>query len=126
MLWLIYYDGKTNIVQETRMEFSESDSDQCHCDQGSQTPQHILLQCPLYTELRKQLLEKLSQIEVLQYKLADYDAIISDPQAICYVAKFIHRRGLLGQFRATVLEPEPQGDKANTEHESEEPDISTE
>ncbi|KAJ5240475.1 uncharacterized protein N7469_002066 [Penicillium citrinum] len=32
-------------------------------------------------------------------QISDYDAIISDSQAIRYVAEFMHRTGLLNQFR---------------------------
>jgi ribonuclease HI len=32
--------------------------DECYCGEGSQTPRHILMQCPLYTDLRKTFLDK--------------------------------------------------------------------
>jgi hypothetical protein len=48
-------------------------------------------------------------------RTVDYDKIISDPKATRYVAEFIHKTGVLGQFREaelTTAEPlEPQGAK---------------
>jgi hypothetical protein len=38
-------------------------------------------------------------LEGLRGKLSDYDALVSNPQAICYIAEFMHQTGLLGQFR---------------------------
>jgi hypothetical protein len=85
-----------------------SDSDQCCCEGGSQNPWHILLQCPLYIELRKVMLDKIDM-----GRMVDYDKIISNPKATRYVAEFIHKAGVLGQFceaELTAAElPEPQG-----------------
>ncbi|KAJ5146197.1 uncharacterized protein N7515_000761 [Penicillium bovifimosum] len=75
----------------------------------SQTPKHILLQCPLYKDLRKQFWERLDKNEVQVG--TDYDTIVSHPQATRYVAKFVQQTGLLQQFRCIELEEddEPQG-----------------
>ena len=70
----------------------------CHCEEGSQTPQHILLQCPLYTGLRATLMQELRYKTELGNS-TDYNTIVSDSQAIRYVAKFMHQTGLLHQFR---------------------------
>ncbi|GCB25585.1 hypothetical protein AAWM_08470 [Aspergillus awamori] len=40
----------------------------------------------------------------------DYDSIISDPQAIRYVAEFMLQTGLLGQFSQVELDPDPDPD----------------
>ncbi|PYH38144.1 uncharacterized protein BO87DRAFT_412788 [Aspergillus neoniger CBS 115656] len=40
----------------------------------------------------------------------DYDSLISDPQAIRYVAKFMLQTGLLGQFSRVELDPDPDLD----------------
>jgi hypothetical protein len=46
-------------------------------------------------------------------RMVDYDKIISDPKVTRYVAEFIHKAGVLGQFREAELIaaklPEPQG-----------------
>ncbi|KAJ5987694.1 hypothetical protein N7481_002904 [Penicillium waksmanii] len=70
----------------------------CLCDEGSQTPRHILLQCPLYTSLRETMLNKIWYKTDLG-RTTDYNTIVSDSQAIRYVAEFMHKTGLLGQFR---------------------------
>lgn len=40
-------------------------------------------------------------------KITDYDSIISDPQAIRYVAEFMLQTGLLGQLSQVKLDPDP-------------------
>ncbi|KAL3255787.1 hypothetical protein ABHI18_008044 [Aspergillus niger] len=40
----------------------------------------------------------------------DYDSIISDPQAIRYVAEFMLQTGSLGQFSQVELDPDPDPD----------------
>jgi hypothetical protein len=37
-------------------------------------------------------------------RTTDYNTIVSDSQAIRYVAEFMHRTGLLGQFRDVEYE----------------------
>ncbi|KAJ5545188.1 hypothetical protein N7461_007492 [Penicillium sp. DV-2018c] len=88
------------------------DSDKCSCGAGSQTPKHILLlQCPLYKDLRKQFWERLD-IDKNEVQVGtDYGTIVSHRQATRYVAKFVQQTGLLQQFRCVELEEddEPQG-----------------
>jgi hypothetical protein len=85
-----------------------SDSDRCRCDEGSQTPRHVLMQCPLYTDLRKKMLDKIAtRTDIRRVSLTDYNGIVSHPQAIRYVAEFMHETGLLGQFQYVDFEPEP-------------------
>ncbi|OOQ82703.1 hypothetical protein PEBR_37742 [Penicillium brasilianum] len=90
-----------------------ADSDQCYCSEGSQTPRHILMQCPLYADLRRTFLDKISMTDL--GNSTDYDAIISHSQATRYVAEFMLQTGLLGQFRHVEIEPEPpqEGDETN-------------
>ncbi|OOQ82702.1 putative reverse transcriptase [Penicillium brasilianum] len=87
------------------------ESDQCYCGEGSQTPRHILMQCPLYADLRKTFLEKISLTD--RGNSTDYDAIVSHSQATRYVAEFMLQTGLLGQFRHVEIEPELTGDENN-------------
>lgn len=63
---------------------------QCHCG-GSQTPKHILMQCPLYTEQRQERLENIFSRTDLGVT-ADYDAIVfpltgHSPRGQIYVTK---------------------------------------
>jgi hypothetical protein len=44
-----------------------SNSEQCCCEEGSRTPRHILLQCLLYIELRKKMLDKIGMGRTLDY-----------------------------------------------------------
>jgi hypothetical protein len=50
------------------------------------------------------MISKLHNVEGLRGKLSDYDTLISNPQAICYIAEFIHQKTrLLSQFRRAEL-----------------------
>jgi hypothetical protein len=79
--------------------------DECYCSEGSQTPRHILMQCPLYADLRKTFLDKIRMTDLGDS--TDYDAIVSHSQATRYVAELMLQTGLLGQFRHVEIEPEP-------------------
>lgn len=70
----------------------------CQCDEGSQTPQHVLFHCPLYTGLREVFLNKVLYKTDLG-RCLDYNTIVFHPQACRYAAEMMHRTGLLGQFR---------------------------
>lgn len=86
-------------------KINAAESDRCSCGEGSQTPRHVLLQCPLFIDLRQELRDKVRARTDLRDVL-DYDAIMSHPQAARYVAEFMLQTGLLGQFRSVELEPE--------------------
>jgi ribonuclease HI len=81
------------------------ESDECYCSEGSQTPRHILMQCPLYADLRQTFLDKIRMTDLGDS--TDYDAIVSHSQATRYVAEYMLQTGLLGQFRHVEIEPEP-------------------
>ncbi|THC87471.1 hypothetical protein EYZ11_013085 [Aspergillus tanneri] len=89
-------------------KIKQVDSDRCECDLGSQTPRHVLLECPLHTTCRGELMRHLDVIEGLRGRVQDYDAVISNPQAIRYVAEFMHQTGLLQQFRFAKLSEEDE------------------
>lgn len=38
---------------------------------------------------------------------ASYDQLVSDPKAVRYIAEFMLKTGLLGQFREVQIDPEP-------------------
>ncbi|KAJ9480553.1 hypothetical protein VN97_g13002, partial [Penicillium thymicola] len=80
-----------------------AETDRCICDEGSQTPRHILMQCPRYIIPRTKLWEQLEGIGIGFIEI-DYDKIMSNPQAIRYVVNFMHRTGLLQQFQHVTVE----------------------
>jgi hypothetical protein len=55
------------------------------------------------------MIAKLHDVEGIRGKLSDSDALVSNPQAIRYIAEFMHQTGLLSQFRhAELTEPAEQ------------------
>ncbi|KAJ5186134.1 hypothetical protein N7491_005997 [Penicillium cf. griseofulvum] len=87
-----------------------AETDRCTCDEGSQTPRHVLMQCPRYIVPRTRLWEQLERIGV-GFIERDYDEIICNPQAIRYVVNFMHRTGLLQQFQHVGTEEENDNDE---------------
>jgi ribonuclease HI len=85
-----------------------AETDRCSCDEGSQTPKHILMQCPQYIIPRTKLWEQLDKIGIGITEI-DYDKIMSNPQATRYVVNFMHRTGLLQQFQ--YVTPEDDNDE---------------
>ncbi|CRL30042.1 Endonuclease/exonuclease/phosphatase [Penicillium camemberti] len=85
-----------------------AETDRCNCDEGSQTPKHILMQCPRYVVPRTKLWEQLWGIGINEM---DYDKIVSNPQATRYVVNFMHRTGLLQQFQHVGIEEENDDDE---------------
>jgi hypothetical protein len=88
-----------------------AETDRCSCDEGSQTPRHILMQCPQYIIPRTKLWEQLDRVGIGITEI-DYDKIMSNPQATRYVVNFMHRTGLLQQFQHVGTEEdddEPTG-----------------
>jgi hypothetical protein len=79
--------------------------DKCYYREGSQTPRHILMQYPLYANLRQTFLNKIRITDLRDS--TDYNTIVSHSQATRYVAEFMLQTGLLGQFRHVGVEPEP-------------------
>jgi hypothetical protein len=67
------------------------------CGLGLQSPIHVLMQCPLRIELRREMFEGIGR------RYTDFNALISEPKAARYVAKFMLRAGLLTQFKAVEL-----------------------
>ena len=93
---IIQMRTQRNGLKHFLFKIKVSDSDQYHCGQGSQTSRHILLQCPLFTDPRKAMLDKLDP--GIRRKM-DYNGIMSHPRAMRYIAEFMHQTGLLSQFR---------------------------
>ncbi|OQD85542.1 hypothetical protein PENSOL_c101G11239 [Penicillium solitum] len=90
-----------------------AETDRYNCDEGSQTPKHILMQCPRYVILRIRLWEQLDGIRI-GFMERDYDKIMSNPQAIRYVVNFMHRTGLLQQFQHVGIEEDNDDDDEPT------------
>jgi Ribonuclease HI len=101
-------------------KIKERESDRCSCDQGSQTPRHVLLQCPLYTDLRRIILDKVARTDL--GSTTDYDAIVSHPRAARYAAAMMHLTGLLGQFRHVEAEPESETDIGDADDDDDDDD----
>ncbi|KAJ5667630.1 hypothetical protein N7507_003494 [Penicillium longicatenatum] len=92
-------------------KIGDAESDRCNCQEGSQTPKHVLLRCPLYVDERKEILDKIRARTDLRGNSTDYEALLSHPRATRYVAEFMLQTGLLGQFRCCDVEPEPEDDE---------------
>ncbi|KAJ5901433.1 hypothetical protein N7504_007427 [Penicillium tannophilum] len=92
-------------------KIGEVESDFCSCEEGSQTPRHVLLHCPRFMDERKEMMEKIRARTDLRGNLMDYEALLSHPRATRYVAEFMLQTGLLGQFRQCDVEPEPEDDE---------------
>lgn len=86
-------------------KIKEEATDRCGCDQGSQTPKPVLLQCPLHVDQRRTMMTKIARTDL--GVTTEDDASVSHPQAARYVAEFMPQTGLLGQFRDIELEPDP-------------------
>ncbi|THC87028.1 hypothetical protein EYZ11_013526 [Aspergillus tanneri] len=56
----------------------------------------------------RELIRHLDTIEGLRGRVQDYDAVISNPQAIRYIAEFMHQTGLLQQFLFAKLSEEDE------------------
>jgi hypothetical protein len=79
------------------------ESARCGCDEGIQTPRHVLLECTFYRELRGEMLDKVGKLKLQGTGHLDYAALVSEPKAARYVAEFMIKTGLLNQFRAVQL-----------------------
>jgi hypothetical protein len=64
------------------------ENDVCSCELGSQTPKHVLLECPLWTEYRQQMWDKIGD------KQTDFDTLISNPKMAKHAADFMIKTGL--------------------------------
>ena len=81
-------------------------SDRCGCDEGSQTPKHILLECRLLSDLQDEMWRRINQIGLKRRE--DFNTLANEPNAAQFVADFMIKAGQLGQFQAVVpLQEEP-------------------
>ncbi|KAL5332277.1 hypothetical protein BJX70DRAFT_384582 [Aspergillus crustosus] len=71
-----------------------------------QTPKHVLMACERWESLRREMWTKLAARTDISMQ-ADYTELISHPKAVFYVAEFMLKTGLLGQFRDVALEDPP-------------------
>jgi ribonuclease HI len=70
------------------------ESARCSCDEGIQTPRHVLLECGLHVGLRREMFRKIGDPTL------DYAALVSQPKHARHVANFMLKTGLLEQFKA--------------------------
>ena len=84
------------------------ESDRCGCDEGSQTPRHILLECRLLSDLRQEMWRRIDRLGLERRE--DLDTLLNEPKAARYVADFMIKTGLLGQFQAVEPLNESQND----------------
>ena len=55
------------------------------------------------------MIERLNGLEGLHGRPQNYDALMEHPQAIRYVAEFMHQTGLLQQFSFAFIREEEEG-----------------
>ena len=70
--------------------------DRCGCDEESRTPKHILLDCRLLSDLRDEMRRRIDRVGLKRRE--DFDTLVNEPKAVRYVADFMIKAGLLGQF----------------------------
>ncbi|KUL81545.1 hypothetical protein ZTR_10067 [Talaromyces verruculosus] len=71
------------------------DSPLCQCGLGNQNTAHVLVRCPLHTDLRMETLYK-------EARETDDRRLLSEPQWVRRSIEFVLRTGLLTQFRNTI------------------------
>ena len=57
--------------------------DRCRCDEGSQTPKHILLECRLLSDLRDEMWRIIDRVGLKRRE--DFDALVNEPKVAQYV-----------------------------------------
>ncbi len=64
----------------------------CSCGRGSQTAKHILIHCSTFAAARHQLRDD-------QGRLPDYKQLLTTPEGLQKVTRWVIQRGILGQYR---------------------------
>jgi hypothetical protein len=54
-------------------------SDRCGCDEGPQTPKHILLQCRLLSDLRDEMWRRIDRVGLKRRE--DFDTLVNESKA---------------------------------------------
>lgn len=91
------------------------ESAECGCEQGLQTPKHILFSCPLLYDLRQEMWRHLDRLGI-KIRTDDYGTLVSEPRAVQHVANFMLKTGLLGQFQAVEpIQEEPANGDSNAD-----------
>ncbi|KAI9034875.1 uncharacterized protein KD926_005174 [Aspergillus affinis] len=70
----------------------------CGCDLGTQIPQHVLMECPLFYEQRQRMWRELERRGLR--RTTDFWGIVGDARAAPAIASFMIQTQLLGQFHA--------------------------
>jgi hypothetical protein len=71
---------------------NKADSDQCTCNQGQQTVEHILLRCRKWTVERQDMW-------VGRRLTLNLRGLLNDPKMVARAAQMVLKTGLLEQFR---------------------------
>ncbi|KAJ5639862.1 uncharacterized protein N7484_007724 [Penicillium longicatenatum] len=72
------------------------DSPRCSCDLGQQQPRHVLLECPLFEDERKDMREALAKAGV--DTSLSFNQLMQERSAVPAISAFMERTRLLGQF----------------------------
>ncbi|KAJ5660660.1 reverse transcriptase [Penicillium longicatenatum] len=72
------------------------DSPRCTCDLGQQQPRHVLLECPLFEDERKDMREALAKAGV--DTSLSFNQLMQERSAVPAISAFMERTRLLGQF----------------------------
>lgn len=78
-------------------KIKQVESDRCSCEEGSQTPKHVLLDCPKFSVLRLEMWRKIERVKGLprNFDRYDYDQLVSEPKVVRLIANFVLATGLL-------------------------------
>lgn len=93
-------------------KIKQVDSDRCSYEEGSQTPKHVLLDCPKFSALRLEMWRKIERVKGLprDFDRYDYDQLVSEPRVVRLVANFVLATGLLQQFREVPKQADIEDD----------------
>jgi ribonuclease HI len=106
---------RLNIIGLNRYlwRIKKADSPRCTCDVGQQTPKHVLLECPLFEEERRDM--RLALTEVGVSPALQYDDLLQQKAAVPAISRFMESTRLLGQFHS--VDPSAMGAEPSTEQQ---------
>ncbi|KAJ5598905.1 reverse transcriptase [Penicillium lagena] len=107
---------RLNIVGVNRYlwRINKADSPDCSCHLGQQTPKHVLLECPLYEDERREMRYALSEKGVPPS--LPFTELIQQKPAVPAITAFIMKTKLLGQFH--FVDPQATGVEEDAEQQS--------
>lgn len=78
------------------------DSLECPCRRGSQSAQHLLIECRICTEKRNSIWEE-AKMKAAFHRIC-WEVMLTQPKLAKKAAKFIKPLGLIGQFRSAIID----------------------